>query len=87
MSKKNTENRCDNAQKQKVGFGDFHSVYKNKKSDQKGLFLQKQVTIMNSDIKVDSLVDIICRQHRIRQDSENAKEKAVSPREAAFFRS
>ena len=41
---------------------------------------------MNSDIKADSLVDIICRQHRIRQYRKKAKEKAVSPGEAAFFR-
>ena len=41
--------------------------------------MQKQVTIMNSDIKADSLVDIICRQHRIRQYRKKAKEKAVFP--------
>ena len=87
FNEKNTENHCDNAQKRKDGFSDFHSAYKNKKSDEKGLFLQKQVTIMNSDIKVDSLVDIICRQHRIRQYRKKTKEKAVfPPGEAAFFR-
>ena len=64
-SKKITEICCENAQKHDDGFGDFHSVYKNEKTDQKGLFLQKQVTIMNNDIRDDSLVDSICRQHRI----------------------
>ena len=79
FNEKNTEIHCDNAQKRKDGFGNFHSAYKNKKSDEKGLFLQKQVTIMNSDIKADSLVDIICRQHRIRQYRKKTKEKAVFP--------
>jgi hypothetical protein len=85
FDEKNTEIHCDNAQKHKNGFSDFHSAYKNKKSDEKGLFLQKQVTIMNSDIKADSLVDIICRQHRIRQYRKKAKEKAVPPRGGCLF--